>query len=168
MWLFYRMPATNLSVCAQPFPPPHCFLYTEKTLGLSSEWREGHGARFLPQTHQKTCGTNLQNTYKRLEISYNQSSNLYVTGRMKGKGEEELGRDLHVWARAVEERSLGRSLLRGRQIGGDREGTSGAGGRGGAHGAEGHRRTATEGPGRLPALPARDAYLLACAAPGCG
>lgn len=63
-----------------------------------------------------------QNTYKGLQISHNRSSNPYVTGRMKGKGEEELGRDLHVWARAVEERSLGRSLLWGRRIGRDREG----------------------------------------------
>lgn len=104
-----------------------------------------------------------QNTYKGLQISHNRSSNPYVTGRMKGKGEEELGRDLHVWARAVEERSLGRSLLWGRRIGRDREGGVEL-----AHGAEGHRRTTTEGPGRLPTLPARDAYLLACAAPGCG
>lgn len=62
-----------------------------------------------------------QNTYKCLQISQNQSSNPHVTGRMKGKGEEELGRDLHAWEPAVEERSLGRSLLRGWQAGRDRD-----------------------------------------------
>ena len=88
---------------------------------------------------------------------------------MKGKGEEELGRDLHVWARAVENHSLGRSLLGAGRLAGTGRALQGLEGRVGlAHGAEGHRRTTTEGSGCLPTLPARDACLLACVAPGCG